>query len=76
MGKGMGQRHIETSTGDEAVVTVLDLKLPVSGSYDGIGIKPDYEVDVKLTPYKLPYLTPLANKKITRIVGIDIFKIM
>lgn len=64
-GKGMGQRHIETSTGDEAVVTVLDLKLPVSGSYDGIGIKPDYEVDVKVTPYKLPYLTPLAKKKVT-----------
>ncbi len=63
-GKGMGQRHIETSTGDEAVVTVLDLKLPVSGSYDGIGIIPDYEVDLKITPYKLPYLTPLENKKI------------
>ncbi len=63
-GKGMGQRHIETSTGDEAVVTVLDLKLPVSGSYDGIGIIPDYDVDIKLTPYKLPRLVPLENKKI------------
>ncbi|MBR3848428.1 MAG: PDZ domain-containing protein [Oscillospiraceae bacterium] len=63
-GKGMGQRHIETSTGDEAVVTVLDLKLPVSGSYDGIGIIPDYEVDNKITPYKLPRLVPLENKKI------------
>ena len=63
-GKGLGQRHIETSTGDEAVVTVLDLKLPVSGSYDGIGIIPDYDVDIKLTPYKLPRLIPLENKKI------------
>lgn len=63
-GKGMGQRHIETSTGDEAVVTVLDLKLPVSGSYDGIGIIPDYDVDIKLTPYKLPRLVPLENKKV------------
>ncbi len=61
-GKGMGQRHIQTSTGDEAVVTVLDLKLPVSGSYDGIGIKPDYEVDMKLSPYKLPRLTALKSK--------------
>lgn len=63
-GKGMGQRHIETSTGDEAVVTVLDLKLPVSGSYDGIGIIPDYEVDVKLTPYKLPRLISLEKKTV------------
>ncbi len=63
-GKGMGQNHIKTSTGDEAVVTVLDLKLPVSGSYDGIGIIPDYDVDIKLTPYKLPRLIPLENKKI------------
>jgi len=63
-GKGMGQRHIETSTGDEAVVTVLDLKLPVSGSYDGIGIIPDHDVDVKITPYKLPRLTPLVKKTV------------
>lgn len=61
-GKGLGQRHIETSTGDEAVVSVLDLKLPVSGSYDGIGIKPDFEVDMKITPYKLPQLTKLKEK--------------
>ena len=60
-GKGMGQTHLATSDGDEAIVTILDLKLPVSGSYDGIGIKPDYEVDLKITPYKLPYLTPLKK---------------
>ena len=63
-GKGMGQRHIQTSTGDEAVVTVLDLKLPISGSYDGIGIIPDYDVDIKLTPYKLPRLINLEKKTI------------
>ncbi len=62
VGKGMGQRHIQTSTGDEAVVTVIDLKLPVSGSYDGIGIKPDFDVDLKYTPYKLPYMTRIVPK--------------
>ena len=61
-GKGMGQRHIQTSTGDEAVVTVLDLKLPTSGSYDGIGIKPDFDVDLKYTPYKLPYMTRIVSR--------------
>ncbi len=64
VGKGMGQRHIETSTGDEAVVSVVDLKLPVNGSYDQIGIIPDYKVDLKKTPYKLPQLTPLKYKSI------------
>lgn len=63
-GKGMGQRHIQTSTGDEAVITVLDLKLPVSGSYDGIGIKPDFDVDMKITPYRLPRLTPLKKNSV------------
>lgn len=61
-GKGFGQRHIETSDGDEAIITSLELKLPVRGSYDGVGIKPDYEVSMKLTPYKLPYLTALKTK--------------
>lgn len=61
-GKGMGQVHIETSTGDEAVVTALELKLPVSGGYDSVGIKPDYEVPLRLEQYTLPYLTPLKAK--------------
>ncbi|MBQ6697599.1 MAG: PDZ domain-containing protein [Oscillospiraceae bacterium] len=60
-GKGLGQRHIQTSDGDEAIITGLELKLPVRGSYDGIGIKPDYEVSMKLTPYKLPYLRELKK---------------
>ncbi len=61
-GKGMGQRHILTKDGDEAIVTGLELKLPVSGRYDGVGITPDYKVSMKITPYKLPYLTPLKSK--------------
>lgn len=61
-GKGMGQSHIKTSDGDEAIITGLELKLPASGGYDGEGITPDYKVSMKLTPYKLPYLTPLKEK--------------
>ncbi len=61
-GKGMGQIHFETKDGDEAIVTTLEIKLPVSGGYDGVGLKPDHEVKMKLTPYKLPYLTPLKEK--------------
>lgn len=61
-GKGMGQRHMLTKDGDEAIVTGLELKLPVSGRYDGVGITPDYKVSMKITPYKLPYLTPLKSK--------------
>ncbi len=61
-GKGMGQRHIMTKDGDEAIVTGLELKLPVSGRYDEVGITPDYKVSKKITPYKLPYLTPLKTK--------------
>ncbi|MBQ9985459.1 MAG: PDZ domain-containing protein [Oscillospiraceae bacterium] len=61
-GKGRGQVHMETSTGDEAVVTALELKLPVSGGYDAIGIEPDYKVSLRLEQYKLPYLTPLKSK--------------
>ena len=61
-GKGMGQRHIETADGDEAIITALDIKRPTSGSYDGIGIVPDYKASIKLTPYKLPYLNPLVSR--------------
>lgn len=61
-GKGMGQIHFETKDGDEAIVTTLEIKLPVSGGYDGVGLTPDHEVKMKLTPYKLPYLTPLKEK--------------
>ena len=61
-GKGMGQYHIETKDGDEAIVTTLEIKLPISGGYDGVGIAPDHKVKMKLTPYTLPYLTPLKEK--------------
>ncbi len=61
-GKGMGQVHLETSTGDEAVITGLELKLPVSGGYDCVGIKPDYVVKNRVKKYTLPYLTPLKEK--------------
>lgn len=67
-GKGMGQIHVKTGTGDEAVLTTMELKLPVSGGYDEIGIKPDYEVALKITPYTLPYMKPLEkNKAISKI---------
>ncbi|MBR5542744.1 MAG: PDZ domain-containing protein [Oscillospiraceae bacterium] len=62
-GKGLGQKHLKTSTGDEAVITSLELKLPTSGSYDGKGILPDYHISLTKKPYKLPYLPPLENKK-------------
>ncbi len=62
-GKGMGQIHAKTSTGDEAVLTTMELKLPVSGGYDEIGIKSDYDVALKITPYTLPYMKPLEKHK-------------
>ncbi|MBQ6901398.1 MAG: PDZ domain-containing protein [Oscillospiraceae bacterium] len=61
-GKGKGQMHLETSDGDEAIVTSLELKLPTTGSYDEVGITPDHKVSMKITPYKLPYLAPLKAK--------------
>ena len=64
-GKGLGQIHAKTKDGDEAIVTVMQLKLPTSGSYDEIGITPDYVVANKLTPYKTPRLTPLKSKTVT-----------
>lgn len=61
-GKGMGQLHMQLEDGDEAVITTMQMKLPTSGSYDGIGIIPDYDVDLDIKPYTLPYLIPLKEK--------------
>ena len=60
-GKGMGQNHIKTSDGDEAIITSLELKLPTSGGYDEIGIVPDHKVSKTLRKFTLPYLTPLVK---------------
>ncbi len=61
-GKGMGQYHLKLEDGDEAIITTMQMKLPISGSYDGIGIIPDYDVDLDIKPFTLPYLTPLKKK--------------
>ncbi len=61
-GKGMAQFHIKLLDGDEAIITTTQLKLPISGSYDGVGIIPDYQVALDIKPYTLPYLMPLKPK--------------
>ncbi len=70
-GKGMAQYHIRLADGDEAVITTTQLKLPTSGSYDGIGIIPDYKVELDIKPYKLPYLTPLKPKSLISKIKTD-----
>lgn len=43
-GKGRGQYHVELPDGSVAVITGIELISPGMNDYDGVGIKPDYEI--------------------------------
>ncbi|MBC8571009.1 S41 family peptidase [Zongyangia hominis] len=47
-GKGKMQQLFTLNDGSAINLTVADFLPPVSGSFDGVGVKPDYEVALKL----------------------------
>ncbi len=60
-GKGMAQLHVTTSSGDLAIVTAMQTKLPVRGNYDGEGLVPDHEVALETMKYPMPVMRPLKK---------------
>jgi carboxyl-terminal processing protease len=59
-GKGCGQNHIELPDGSWYTVTVLDLALPKSGTYHGVGLIPDIQVSNSAASFPIPDLFPLS----------------
>lgn len=63
-GKGTGQMHVENvETKEVAVVTDRRFYLPVSGSFDGVGITPDVEIELGREYYHLPILEKLDTTR-------------
>lgn len=58
-GKGYGQYHIPLEDTSTAIISNFELWLPVTIKYDGIGIKPKYNVALKQIAYPMPRLLPL-----------------
>ena len=58
-GKGQGQFHIELINGDKLVITTLELELPRQGSYEGVGLTPDLQVENRQVTVNAASLTPL-----------------
>lgn len=58
-GKGQGQFHIELINGDKLVITTLELELPRQGSYEGVGLTPNLQVENRQVTVNAASLTPL-----------------
>ncbi len=58
-GKGVGQTHSTVFGSDTAVISTMDIILPKTGSYNGIGVSPDIEVTNAKVKADLPYLPPM-----------------
>jgi carboxyl-terminal processing protease len=62
-GKAKGQQHIPLEDGSVAVITSLNVFLPVTGSYQDTGILPDIEITNKTVLPELPELLPTDASK-------------
>lgn len=65
-GKGQGQFHIELINGDKLVITTLELELPRQGSYEGVGLMPDLQVENRQVTVNAASLTPLDTTRTLR----------
>lgn len=62
-GKGKGQLHLQTAPTEIAVLSNHLFYLPITGSYDGVGISPDVSVELGKTYYHLPPMSPMPKYK-------------
>ena len=65
-GKGQGQFHIELINGDKLVITTLELELPRQGSYEGVGLTPDLQVENRQVTVNAASLIPLDTTRTLR----------
>jgi carboxyl-terminal processing protease len=54
LGKGYMQYHLPGAGNDHIVISTDEVMLPVSGSYDGVGVAPCYPVAIGDRPFPLP----------------------
>ena len=65
-GKGQGQFHIPLIHGDRLVITTLELALPRPGSYEGVGLTPDLQLENRTVTVDAAALSPLDTTKTLR----------
>lgn len=65
-GKGQGQFHIPLINGDRLVITTLELELPRQGSYEGVGLTPDLQLENRTVTVDAAALSPLDTTKTLR----------
>ena len=62
-GKGQGQYHFDLINGDKLVITTLELELPQQGSYEGVGLTPDLQIENREVSVQEDLLTPLDTSR-------------
>ena len=62
-GKGQGQYHFDLINGDKLVITTLELELPQQGSYEGVGLTPDLQIENREVSVQAELLTPLDTSR-------------
>ncbi len=65
-GKGQGQFHLELINGDRLVLTTLELELPKTGVYEGVGLQPDIHVENQTVTVNPNALQPLDTARTLR----------
>ena len=65
-GKGQGQFHIPLINGDRLVITTLELELPRQGSYEGVGLTPDLQLENRTVTVDAAALSPLDTTETLR----------
>lgn len=76
-GKGYAQIHYQVDENTYAVISVKELILPVTGKYDGVGIKPKFEVRMGSKNYEIPKFDALILDKgvyknvSTNVLGVE-----
>ena len=62
-GKGQGQYHFDLINGDKLVITTLELELPRQGSYEGVGLTPDLQIENREVSVQAELPTPRAASR-------------
>lgn len=65
-GKGQGQYHFPLVNGDRLVITTLEMELPKTGVYEGVGITPDLTISNRQVTVNAASLQPLDTGKALR----------
>lgn len=61
-GKARGQYHFQFNDGSAAVLTAIELIAPTTSDYEGIGLKPTYEVKNTAVPHPAAQCARLTGK--------------